>query len=176
MMLKEIQDKIDQLESPHNGACEQKLLPRPLLPSPPGEAHRDTGRHPPPPSPAPETDSTNDRRGVGLVLDRASAFGIGGKKRKAFGEEDELRKAMAMANERLMNLDFVMPDDDIKTDLETINKVSRNRSATVPAQTDSQNSLPCRPRTCFFAAGLCFAELPLTCAFSFLVAHRALKS
>lgn len=56
-------------------------------------------------------------------LETANGHSSFGRKRKGVGEEDGLRRKIIRANERLMNLDYVMPDDDIKSDLDTIAKV-----------------------------------------------------
>lgn len=45
------------------------------------------------------------------------------KKQKLCGEGDDLKATMLECHERLMNLDYVMSDDEIRSDIETIYKV-----------------------------------------------------
>ena len=58
-------------------------------------------------------------------LENASGTSMfSGRGKRKFADEDELRQKIIVANERLMNLEFVLPDDDIKADLDTISKVA----------------------------------------------------
>eukprot|EP01052_Picozoa_sp_SAG31_P034618 SAG31_NODE_4070_length_3601_cov_2.171023_2_plen_77_part_00 len=58
-------------------------------------------------------------------LESSHGTSMFGRSKRKFADEDELRQKIIRANEQLMNLDFVLPDDDIKADFETISKVRR---------------------------------------------------
>ena len=82
------------------------------------------------------------RARANVLVSRPPAARPGDKRRDHGG--DTLRQALAQCNELLMNLDHVIADDDVRADIDKINKVRRTEHVSAAHETDSPFLLPWR--------------------------------
>lgn len=75
-----------------------------------------------------------------------------GEKRRDHGG-DTLRKALAQCNELLMNLDHVITDDDVRADIDKINKVRHPEHVLAPRAWRECLAATCLPMRAVCAAG-----------------------